>query len=140
MLIAQQVDDLSAGDTAVRFLPMGVIGFIASLGTGKLLEYMNGKYLLLAGLILTVVAPVPSALTVTSTDNLYVHVVQISGTLLTAPQLDQHPCHIIDQHHSCFPHLRHDQHNNPDQCSGRRQESLWWNGKFRSLLVSETDR
>jgi hypothetical protein len=52
---------------------MGVIGFIVSLGTGKLLEYMNGKYLLLAGLILTVVAPIPSALTVTSTTDLYVH-------------------------------------------------------------------
>lgn len=72
VLIAQQVDNLSAGDTAVRFLPMGVIGFIASIGTGKLLEYMNGKYLLLAGLILTVAAPIPSALTVTLTDDLYV--------------------------------------------------------------------
>lgn len=66
------MDNLSAGDTAIRFLPMGVIGFIASLGTGKLLEYMNGKYLLLAGLLLTVLAPIPSALTVTMTDNLYV--------------------------------------------------------------------
>jgi hypothetical protein len=72
VLTAQQVDKLSAGDTALRFLPMGVIGFIVSLGTGKLLEYMNGKYLLLAGLILTVVAPVPSALTVTLTTDLYV--------------------------------------------------------------------
>lgn len=72
VLAAQQVDKLSAGDTALRFLPMGVIGFIVSLGTGKLLEYMNGKYLLPAGLILTVVAPIPSALTVTSTNDLYV--------------------------------------------------------------------
>lgn len=73
VLAAQRVDHLSAGDTALRFLPMGVIGFIVSLGTGKFLEYMNGKYLLLAGLILTVVAPVPSALTVTLTNDLYVH-------------------------------------------------------------------
>lgn len=63
--MAQQVDKLSAGDTAVRFLPMGAIGFVASMGTGKLLEYINGKYTLLAGLVLTVVAPIPSALTVT---------------------------------------------------------------------------
>lgn len=63
---------MSAGDTAIRFLPMGVIGFIVSLGTGKLLEWMNGKYTLLAGLILTAVAPIPSALTVTSSENLYV--------------------------------------------------------------------
>lgn len=72
VLMAQQVDHLSAGDTAIRFLPMGVIGFIVSLGTGKLLEWMNGKYTLLAGLILTVVAPLPSALTVESSENLYV--------------------------------------------------------------------
>ena len=69
----QKSDHLSAGDTALRFLSMGVIGFIVSLGTGKFLEYMNGKYLLLAGLTLTVVAPVPSALTVTLTNDLYVH-------------------------------------------------------------------
>ena len=72
VLVAQQVDHLSAGDTALRFLPMGAIGFIVSLGTGKALEYMNGKYLLIAGLVLSVVAPIPSALTVTSTEDLYV--------------------------------------------------------------------
>lgn len=84
VLAAQQVDHLSAGDTALRFLPMGVIGFIVSLGTGKLLEYMNGKYLLLAGLMLTVVAPVPSALTVTSTTDLYVHPSEVdTSTILT---------------------------------------------------------
>jgi hypothetical protein len=49
---------------------MGVIGFIASMGTGKALEYMNGKYLLLGGLVLTVLAPVPSAVTVTSSTDL----------------------------------------------------------------------
>lgn len=68
--MAQKVDDLSAGDTAIRFLPMGVIGFIVSLGTGKLLEYMNAKYCLLAGLVLSVLAPVPSAMTSTHTVNL----------------------------------------------------------------------
>lgn len=61
---------------------MGVIGFIVSLGTGKLLEYMNGKYLLLAGLILTVVAPIPSALTVTSTTDLYVHYVDFHPSMI----------------------------------------------------------
>ena len=71
--MAQQVDNLNAGDTALRFLPMGAIGFVASMGTGKLLEYMNGKYTLLAGLVLTVAAPIPSALTATEQEpNLYV--------------------------------------------------------------------
>lgn len=70
--MAQEVDKLSAGDTALRFLPMGVIGFIASMGTGKALEYINGKYTLLAGLILTVLAPVPSAITSSPETSLYV--------------------------------------------------------------------
>ncbi|KAJ5160371.1 permease of the major facilitator superfamily [Penicillium canariense] len=87
VLAAQQVDHLSAGDTALRFLPMGVIGFIVSLGTGKLLEYMNGKYLLLAGLILTVLAPVPSALTVTSTTDFWVNVLATSLISISAVSL-----------------------------------------------------
>lgn len=69
--MAQKVDGLSAGDTAIRFLPMGAIGFIVSLGTGKLLEYMNAKYCLIAGLVLSVMAAVPSAMTATVTENLY---------------------------------------------------------------------
>ncbi|KAJ5137823.1 permease of the major facilitator superfamily [Penicillium atrosanguineum] len=73
VLIAQEVDKLSAGETALRFLPMGVIGFIASMGTGKLLEYTNGKYTLLIGLVLTVLAPIPSALTVIGTTNFWVN-------------------------------------------------------------------
>lgn len=72
MLIAQEVDKLNAGDTALRFLPMGAIGFIVSLGTGKLLEYMNGKHLLIAGLVLAVVAPISSALTSSPEYSLYV--------------------------------------------------------------------
>ncbi|GLI74479.1 hypothetical protein PoHVEF18_002721 [Penicillium ochrochloron] len=87
VLAAQQVDKLSAGDTALRFLPMGVVGFIVSLGTGKLLEYMNGKYLLLAGLILTVVAPIPSALTVTSTTEFWVNVLATSLISISAVSL-----------------------------------------------------
>lgn len=70
VLMAQKVDGLSAGDTAIRFLPMGAIGFIVSLGTGKLLEYINAKYCLIAGLVLSVVAAVPSAATATLTENL----------------------------------------------------------------------
>ncbi|KAJ5151997.1 permease of the major facilitator superfamily [Penicillium capsulatum] len=84
VLMAQQVDNLSAGNTAIRFLPMGVIGFIVSLGTGKLLEWMNGKYTLLAGLILTVVAPIPSALTVESSENFWVNTLATSMISISA--------------------------------------------------------
>lgn len=51
---------------------MGAIGFIVSLGTGKLLEFMNGKHLLIIGLVLAVVAPIPSALTSNPESGLYV--------------------------------------------------------------------
>ncbi|KAB8276372.1 major facilitator superfamily-domain-containing protein [Aspergillus minisclerotigenes] len=88
VLMAQQVDNLSAGDTALRFLPMGVIGFIASMGTGKALEYVNGKYTLIAGLILTVLAPVPSALTATNQQpDFWVNVLPTSLISITAISL-----------------------------------------------------
>ncbi|KAJ5587705.1 permease of the major facilitator superfamily [Penicillium hispanicum] len=87
VLIAQQVDHLSAGDTALRFLPMGVIGFIFSMGTGKALEYMNGKYLLIAGLVLSVLAPVPSSLTVTSTKDFWINTLGTSLISISAVSL-----------------------------------------------------
>lgn len=83
VLAAQKVDELSAGDTALRFLPMGVIGFIVSMGTGKALEYFNAKYLLAAGLVCSVLAPIPSAMTVTITHNLYVPRCYIDRNALT---------------------------------------------------------
>ncbi|XRM40115.1 hypothetical protein ABZX51_003436 [Aspergillus tubingensis] len=87
VLMAQEVDKLSAGDTALRFLPMGVIGFIASMGTGKALEYVNGKYTLLAGLILTVLAPVPSAITSSPETSFWVNVLPTSLISITAVSL-----------------------------------------------------
>ncbi|KNG86156.1 MFS transporter [Aspergillus nomiae NRRL 13137] len=88
VLMAQQVDNLSAGDTALRFLPMGAIGFIASMGTGKALEYVNGKYTLIAGLVLTVLAPVPSALTATNSEpDFWVNVLPTSLISITAVSL-----------------------------------------------------
>ncbi|KAF7591891.1 hypothetical protein BBP40_000938 [Aspergillus hancockii] len=88
VLMAQQVDNLPAGDTALRFLPMGVIGFIASMGTGKALEYVNGKYTLIAGLVLTVLAPIPSALTATNSEpDFWVNVLPTSLISITAVSL-----------------------------------------------------
>lgn len=63
VLMAQEVDQLSAGQTALRFLPMGAGGFIVSLVSGRLVEKVNGKILLLLGMALSVLAPVPSCLT-----------------------------------------------------------------------------
>ncbi|KAL4893615.1 MFS transporter [Aspergillus ambiguus] len=87
VLMAQQVDKLSAGDTALRFLPMGAIGFVVSLGTGKALEYMNGKYLLLAGMVLTVIAPVPSAIIASPETSFWVNVLPTSLLSISAVSL-----------------------------------------------------
>ncbi|RAL06199.1 MFS transporter [Aspergillus ibericus CBS 121593] len=87
VLMAQEVDQLSAGQTAIRFLPMGVIGFIASMGTGKALEYINGKYTLIAGLVLTVVAPIPSAITSSPETNFWINVLPTSLISITAVSL-----------------------------------------------------
>ncbi|KAJ5777388.1 major facilitator superfamily-domain-containing protein [Penicillium odoratum] len=84
VLMAQKVDGLSAGDTAIRLLPMGAIGFVASLGTGKLLEYMNAKYCLIAGLVLSVLAAVPSAVTATQTENFWVNTLATSLISISA--------------------------------------------------------
>lgn len=70
--MAQQVDNLSAGQTALRFLPMGACGFIVSLTTGKLVEVMNGKVLLVLGMTLSVLAPIPSCLSAGPESSLYV--------------------------------------------------------------------
>ncbi|OJJ98434.1 hypothetical protein ASPACDRAFT_44941 [Aspergillus aculeatus ATCC 16872] len=87
VLMAQEVDKLSAGQTALRFLPMGAIGFVASMGTGKALEYVNGKYTLLAGLVLTVVAPIPSSITASPESSFWTNVFPTSLISITAVSL-----------------------------------------------------
>lgn len=62
VLIAQEVNELSAGQTALRFLPMGATGFIFSIGMGKVLERFNTKNILLVGMVMCMVAPIPSSL------------------------------------------------------------------------------
>lgn len=79
VLMAQEVDELSAGETAIRFLPMGAGGFIVSLVCGRAIEVVNGKFLLLMGMALSVLAPVPSCLTAQDL-NLYVLSLVISDT------------------------------------------------------------
>ncbi|RAL07824.1 MFS transporter [Aspergillus homomorphus CBS 101889] len=87
VLTAQEVDKLSAGQTALRFLPMGAIGFVASMGTGKLLEFVNGKYTLIAGLVLTVVAPIPSSITTSPESSFWINVFPTSLISITAVSL-----------------------------------------------------
>lgn len=61
-LIAQEVNKLSAGQTALRFLPMGCTGFILSMSMARALELFNTKWLLVSGMVICGVAPLPSAL------------------------------------------------------------------------------
>lgn len=62
VLIAQEVNHLSAGQTALRFLPMGAAGFVMSLSMSKIVEKFDTKKVLLVGLAISMVAPIPSAL------------------------------------------------------------------------------
>lgn len=61
-LIAQEVNKLSAGQTAIRFLPMGCTGFIFSLGMSRALEHINTKLLLVVGMTICAIAPIPGAI------------------------------------------------------------------------------
>ncbi|KAK6074612.1 MFS transporter [Seiridium cupressi] len=73
-LIAQEVNELSAGATAIRFLPMGAVGFITSLGMSRMIEHFNTKYLLIVGMGICAAAPVPSALMRSDDLNFWKHV------------------------------------------------------------------
>ncbi|EFQ31017.1 major facilitator superfamily transporter [Colletotrichum graminicola M1.001] len=73
-LIAQEVNKLSAGETALRFLPMGATGFIFSLSMSRMLEVFNTKYLLILGMTICAIAPIPSALMKQDDLNFWKHV------------------------------------------------------------------
>ncbi|KAF2765141.1 hypothetical protein EJ03DRAFT_345873 [Teratosphaeria nubilosa] len=63
ILVAQEVMDLSAGATALRFIPMAFVGAAVSMALGRLMERINTNLLLLIGLgFFCTVAPIPTAL------------------------------------------------------------------------------
>lgn len=59
--ICQEVSKFSPGETAIRFLPMGAVGFIFSLGMSRALGWFNPKWMLVTGMVISSLAPVPSA-------------------------------------------------------------------------------
>ncbi|KAM0548048.1 hypothetical protein ACHAPJ_010106 [Fusarium lateritium] len=61
-LVAQEINELSAGQTAIRFLPMGATGFVTSLAMSKVVQRFNTKALLVVGMAICAIAPVSSAL------------------------------------------------------------------------------
>lgn len=86
-LITQEVNQLSAGATALRFLPMGAVGFMFSLGMSRALELFNTKWLLVSGMVICGVAPLPSALMDAGDINFWKHVfpttlLSVAGTTI----------------------------------------------------------
>lgn len=62
VLISQQVYNFSPLDTAIRFIPSGVLGFVLTLATTRAIESIDGKYILITGLVFEVLAPLPTCL------------------------------------------------------------------------------
>lgn len=73
-LICQEVNKFTAAETAVRFLPMGAVGFIFSLGMSRGLEWFNPKWMLVVGMIISSLAPISSALMEPGDLNFWKHV------------------------------------------------------------------
>lgn len=81
-LLAQDVNHLSAGETSVRLLPMGVISFLVCLLMWWMLEVYDSKYLLLGGMVICTIAPIPSAIMQTGHTNFWEHV--FSSAVMTS--------------------------------------------------------
>ncbi len=58
----QEVQRLSAFDSALRFLPSIVIGIILNFGTGLLVHRISANYLILISTFLSAIAPLLMAL------------------------------------------------------------------------------
>lgn len=81
-LLAQDVNHLSAGETSVRLLPMGVISFLVCLLMWWMLEVYDSKYLLLGGMAICTIAPIPSAIMQTDQTNFWEHI--FSSAVMTS--------------------------------------------------------
>lgn len=73
-LIAQEVQHLSASQTAIRFLPMGATGFCVSMLMGTLVDRINVKVLLLLGMLLSTVGPISAATMSPSDMSFWTHI------------------------------------------------------------------
>lgn len=86
-LIAQEINKLTPGETALRFLPMGFTGFIFSMSMSRALEVFNTKWLLVAGMLICGIAPIPSALMSSGDISFWKHVfpttvMSVAGTTI----------------------------------------------------------
>jgi predicted MFS family arabinose efflux permease len=58
-LIAQEINKFPPSATAIRLIPMGLVGGTFSVVMGSAVSRFNTKYLLLVGMALCVIAPLP---------------------------------------------------------------------------------
>ncbi|KAA8575070.1 hypothetical protein MFRU_002g03150 [Monilinia fructicola] len=95
VLIAQEVNRLSPGTTALYFLPMGATGFIFSMSVGKILERYNTKNVLLIGMLMMMTSPIPAALLTSTSTNFFSHVLPTSLLVVAAVTIVYCSCTII---------------------------------------------
>jgi predicted MFS family arabinose efflux permease len=87
-LIAQEVNKLSPSTTAIRLIPMGLVGGIFSVVMGPAVSRFNTKYLLMAGMALCVIAPLPCCFMSQGDTNFWKHVfptsvIGVAGVTIT---------------------------------------------------------
>ncbi|TGO56759.1 hypothetical protein BOTNAR_0216g00140 [Botryotinia narcissicola] len=95
VLIAQEINRLSPGTTALYFLPMGATGFIFSMSVGKILERYNTKSVLLIGMLMMMASPIPAALLTSTSTSFWAHVLPTSLLVVAAVTIVYCSCTII---------------------------------------------
>ncbi|TEY58622.1 hypothetical protein BOTCAL_0205g00040 [Botryotinia calthae] len=95
VLIAQEINRLSPGTTALYFLPMGATGFIFSMSVGKILERYNTKNVLLVGMLMMMASPIPAALLTSTSTSFWSHVLPTSLLVVAAVTIVYCSCTII---------------------------------------------
>ncbi|THX43992.1 hypothetical protein D6D10_00791 [Aureobasidium pullulans] len=83
VLQAQEVAKLSAGATALRFLPMGAAGFTTNMVLAKWMKYMNTRYLMLLGMLITTLSPIPASLMPAEDPNFWRYILPTSVMVVT---------------------------------------------------------
>lgn len=95
VLMAQEVNKLSSGQTALRFLPMGFMGFATSMVMSKIVEKVDTKKVLLTGLGICMIAPIPSAIVKEGNINFWQHVLPTSLLVVCGVTIVYCSCTII---------------------------------------------
>ncbi|KAI4722620.1 hypothetical protein E4T48_01211 [Aureobasidium sp. EXF-10727] len=78
VLQAQEIAHLSAGATALRFLPMGAAGFTTNMVLAKWMKHMNTRYLMLLGMLITTLSPIPASLMPASSPSFWKYILPTS--------------------------------------------------------------